>query len=268
MFVSGKDASQEGLTLKILNEIVGHGIFALTLVVTAWLGNFAIGQLCLVCPKANGSPPDIIGIERHMHTQHDGKSFGHFLLEQLNLLVGHIAIDIIKRDEVYAVDDLTIQRDIERIDVLKNVARIVLVFFAFLFLGIAQPHVSAELMVAHGTNETLTEILLHQVEVRLALPVNEVTRMNHIVHMLLGPGQCIAQRLLLPPTKGSGAAAMKLLFLLVLMIIGGSEVGIGNMQDREMLLFCLTYLPVILNCHHLLRFRLHLLLLWSIYLFS
>ena len=93
--------------------------------------------------------------------------------------------------------------------------------------------VRIELVVAHRRHDIVTKELLHHVEVRLTLPVDEVTRVQHIVDILLRPGKRIAKRLFLTSAERARTADAGLVLALRLVRIGGGEMRIGDVQNRE-----------------------------------
>ena len=93
--------------------------------------------------------------------------------------------------------------------------------------------VRIELVVAHRRHDIVTKELLHHVEVRLTLPVDEVTRVQHIVDILLRPCKRITKRLLLTSAERACTADAGILLAFRLVRIGGSEMCIGDVQNRE-----------------------------------
>ena len=91
-------------------------------------------------------------------------------------------------------------------------------------------------MVADRAAQARAEVFLHEVEVRAALPVDEVAGVDDIVDVLLRPGKRIAQRLLLAPAEGLRADLAQLLLLRILVRIRGREVRVGDVQHGKRLL--------------------------------
>ena len=137
VFVSCKYTTKERFFLKITDEISRYGVFALAEVISIRRWQVAISKSSLVAPKAHGCSPKVIGEERHMHAYHDGKSLAHLLLEETDLSGSHIAIDIVQRDEVHSIDYLALKADIEGIDALQHVARMVLITLVLFFFRFA-----------------------------------------------------------------------------------------------------------------------------------
>ena len=52
--------------------------------------------------RGNKSP-----VSRHVHEQDDGKALLHLLGERLHLILRHVVVRIVDRDEIDAVDDLS-----------------------------------------------------------------------------------------------------------------------------------------------------------------
>ena len=78
-------------------------------------------------------------------------------------------------------------------------------------------------------------VLLHEVEVRSALEVDQVAGVDDVVVVELGPCDGIAKRLLLPTAERAYAPLGNLPFPFALVGIRRGEVRVGDVQDRERL---------------------------------
>ena len=103
------------------------------------------------------------------------------------------------------------ETEVERIDLRQGIPTQIFVGFHVLLLGIAQPHIGRILMVAQSAEDLIAEIFSHQIEVGLALPINQVAGMHHIVYIFAGPIERIAQGFFLPTAKSNGTRLMKCL---------------------------------------------------------
>ena len=232
--VAGKDAFEQWLLPEVGDEIAGDAFSLLEAVgLAADFGQFRVIDGALVPPEAGIGAPDVLGHEGDMHAEDDREPFFRFFPETGGLVLGDVAIDIVQGDEIHSVRDLGLEADVEGIDLLEEVAGVVLVGLRVLFPGLAVAHVGAEFMVADRPDVLGAEILPHQVEIRLTLPVDEVARVDQVIHVLLRPGDRVLQRLFLVTAEGGRAFLVERQLFLVLVGVGGRQVRVGDVQDGE-----------------------------------
>ena len=238
VLMAGQDGFQQRFLLQIGYELARGGVLLLHQIVASCFGRIAAKRAAgaFFAPETVGGAPDVLGEEGHMHAEHHGQAALRLGLEQGHLAFGDIAIDIVEGDEVHPMRHLALKLYMEGIVVLYEGPRVVLVGLAVLLLGVAEPHVGGELVVAHRAHGGRAQILAYEVEVRFALPVDEVARMDDVIGVLACPVERVAQCFLLPAAEGVGSLLMKALLLVVLMPVGGREVRVGDMQHGERLL--------------------------------
>lgn len=88
-------------------------------------------------------------------------------------------------------------------------------------------------MVAHTSYHPVSQVFAYQVEIGFTLPVNQISRVKYIIHMIFGPCQRVSQSFLLSASKCLGTFLAQGLFLLSLVRIGCCKVCVGDVQNRE-----------------------------------
>ena len=126
-----------------------------------------------------------------MHAQNNRKALVGFQLETAYLILGDVAEDIIKGNEIDPVYNLRLETDIEWICILDFAPGQVLKLFSMLYLRVAVTHVGTELMIADRCDKLLSEVFFDKIEIGFALPVDQIPGVDNIFDMLLRPGQSI-----------------------------------------------------------------------------
>ena len=104
--MAGKDGFEERFGLQVLNEGAGDGILSLELVFAIDVRTCVSERLVAVCPEAYVRSPDIISVERNVHTEDNRKPFGRFLLEKFDLLFCDISVNVVQCNEVHTLYNL------------------------------------------------------------------------------------------------------------------------------------------------------------------
>ena len=126
------------------------------------------------------------------------------------------------------MDDLGMEADVEGIDLPEALPGEV--FVGFVAAGLSE--LDGVFVVSEAAKERVAEVRTDLFEIAFTLPVDQVSRMDQVLHMLLGPGEGVGEGFFLPAAEGAGPA---LLDVELVGLIGpdGGQVGIGQMQDGE-----------------------------------
>ena len=106
VFVSCQNRLQQGFFLQIGDEIAGHRICLLGLIVPVGIGNNSVSEAIVSAPELARDAPGVFCVERNVHAEYHRQSSLDFRLEVIHLILGHIAINIVQRDEVHPIHHL------------------------------------------------------------------------------------------------------------------------------------------------------------------
>ena len=168
-----------------------------------------------------------------MHAEDDRQALLRLRLELLHQIRLHGAEHAVEADEIDAIHGLSVETRVNRVRSLEErpAALLERLLPRLLLAG----EVGVELVVAHRAEHRAAVVLLNEIEVRLTLPVDQVARVEHVVHVVLRPRERVAQRLLLASAERARAPLLRpeLAGGVRLVRIRLGEMRVRDMEDRE-----------------------------------
>ena len=169
-----------------------------------------------------------------MHAEDDRQPLLRLRRKLLDLIGLDGAEHVVQADEVDAVHRLRRETRVHRIPLPQDRPAAGLERLLPRVLLVRQ--VGVELVVADRAEHRLAVVPLHEIEVRLALEVDEVARVDDVVDVLLRPVERVAKRLLLAPAERARALRRDGNLVDAFALVRAGEVRVGDVQHGERLL--------------------------------